>query len=169
MRRILIALTVLLAVGMTATAAMAVITTTVNFDNAPSGTHLQRGLIACNVVGLTVTCNTYQLNGVGNTDADLLLTANYSAIIDCRNHGGNIVESHETTFSDTSMATVTPGKNGNLVVPARSVSPDLALAEPCPNDNWTPEFQPGTLTLDSFRYTLNFVGITGAVVTITGP
>jgi hypothetical protein len=169
MRRILIALTVLLALGMIATTAMAAIQSTINFDNAPSGTHLQAGMISCSVVGLTVTCTRYELAGVGNTNADLLLTASYSGTVDCFNPGGNLVESHETTFSATVPVTLTPSKNGRLVVPAESVSPSLDLAEPCPNPNWTPQFHEGSPTLDSFTYTLTFTGITGAVVTITGP
>jgi hypothetical protein len=167
MRRILIALTVLLAVGMTATAAMAQI----NEACAPSGTHLQSGTIGCTVGanGLTVTCSGFQLNGVGNTNATVTLTANYSAIIDCRNPGGNIVESHETDFEDTSTATVPSTRNGRLAVPPQTANPDLALAEPCPNPNWTPEFQPETLQLDSFTYTLRFAGFDCDAITITGP
>jgi len=171
MRRILIALTVLLAVGMTATAAMAAIQETITFANAPSGTHFQSGDIECTVGAdlLTVSCTGFELAGVGNTNANVVLTATYSAVIDCRNHGGNIVESHETTFDDTDEDVVVSRKNGRLAVPAESVSPDLDLAEPCPNPNWTPEFHPGTPTLDSFTYTLTFDDITGAFITITGP
>jgi hypothetical protein len=144
---------------------------TINPANAPSGTHLQSGAIGCAVEsdGLSVSCSAFELGGVGNTNADLNLTANYSAIIDCRNHGGSVVESHATTFAATNEATLTPGRNGRLRVGARSVSPDLALGEPCPNPNWTPEFHPGTLTLNSFSYTLTFNGFTGAYITITGP
>jgi hypothetical protein len=168
MRRIRIALTVLLAVGMIATAA---ISQTINPANAPGGTHVQSGTIGCSVGqdGLTVTCSTFELAGVGNTNATVLLTAEYSGTIDCRNRGGNIVESHETTFADESTATVTSRKNGRLAVPAETASPDLALAEPCPNPNWTPEFQPGTLTLDSFTYTVTFAGFTQPYITQTGP
>jgi hypothetical protein len=143
----------------------------INAANAPSGTHLQTGTIGC-IVGtdeLSVTCSAFQLGGVGHTNAVVSLTAVYSGIIDCRNPGGNIVESHETTFSDSSGGTVTSGRNGRLRVSAQSVSPDLDLAEPCPNPNWTPEFQPGTLELDSFTYTLTFDGFGGAYITITGP
>jgi len=156
---------------LSASAALAAITTTINPANAPSGTHLQSGAIGCAVGGdgLSVSCSAFELAGVGNTNAVVSLTANYSAVIDCRNPGGNIVESHETTFSATNAATLTPTRNGRLRVGARSVSPDLDLAEPCPNPNWTPEFQPGTLTLDSFTYTLTFAGFTGAYITITGP
>jgi hypothetical protein len=161
----------MLLLALSASVALGAITTTINPANAPSGTHLQSGAIGCAVQpdGLTVSCTAFELGGVGNTNANLSLSANYSAIIDCRNHGGNIVESHETTFSATNEATLTPSRNGRLRVGARSVSPDLALGEPCPNPGWTPEFHPGTLTLNSFTYTLTFAGFTSPYITITGP
>ena len=172
MKRILVmAALAVSALLLMASASSAAVTTNINPANAPSGTHLQSGAIGCTVGtdNLTVSCTTFQLSGVGNTNADLVLSANYSAVVDCRNPGGNIVESHETTFSDTSEATVTSSKNGRMTVPPQSVGPDLALAEPCPNPNWTPEFHPGTLQLDSFTYTLTFAGRTAPYITITGP
>jgi hypothetical protein len=172
MRRasIITALSMLL-LGLSASVASAVITETITPANAPSGTHVQTGDPGCVVGsdGLTVTCSAYELGGVGNTNAELLLTAQYSAVIDCRNKGGNVVESHETTFSDSNESTLSPARNGRLRVGARSVEPDLDLAEPCPNPNWTPEFHPGTLTLDSFSYTLTFAGFTDPYIEITGP
>ena len=165
MRRVLIvtALSMLL-MALSASAALAAI----DPANAPSGTHLQSGAIGCAVQqdGLTVSCTAFELAGVGNTNAFVSLSANYSAIIDCRNHGGNVVESHETTFSATNEATLTPTRNGRLRVGARSVSPDLDLAEPCPNPNWTPEFHEGSPTLDSFTYTLTFVGFENPYITL---
>jgi hypothetical protein len=145
--------------------------TMINPANAPSGTHLQSGAIGCTVGGdgLTVSCTAFELGGVGNTNAFVSLTAEYSGVVDCRNRGGNIVESHETTFSATNEQTLTPMRNGRLRVGPRSVSPDLDLAEPCPNPRWTPEFHAGSPTLDSFTYTLTFAGFTGAYITITGP
>jgi hypothetical protein len=172
MRRLGIITALLTLLGaVTASVALAAITTTINPANAPSGTHLQAGAIGCAVGsdGLTVSCSAFELAGVGNTNADLNLTANYSGVVDCFNHGGNLVESHETTFAATNEATLTPSRNGRLRVGARSVSPDLDLAEPCPNPNWTPEFHAGSPTLDSFSYTLTFNGFTGAYITITGP
>ena len=161
----------MLVLVLSASAALAAITTTTNPAIAPSGTHLQAGAIGCAVQsdGLSVSCSAFELGGVGNTNADLNLTANYSGVVDCRNHGGSVVESHETTFAASNEATLTPGRNGRLRVGARSVSPDLDLAEPCPNPNWTPEFHAGSPTLDSFTYTLTFNGFTGAYITITGP
>jgi subtilase family serine protease len=143
--------------------------TVIDPDNAPSGTHLQSGAIGCTVGsdGLTVSCTAFELAGVGNTNAFVSLTADYSGVVDCRNHGGQIVESHETTFSATNEATVRPTRNGRLRVAARSVSPDIDLAEPCPNPNWTPEFHEGSPTLDGFTYTLTFAGFTDPYITIT--
>ena len=142
---------------------------TINPANAPSGTHLQAGAIGCAVQpdGLTVSCTAFELAGVGNTNAFVSLTADYSGIVDCFNRGGNLVESHETTFSATNEATLTPTRNGRLRVGARSVSPDLDLAEPCPNPNWRPEFHEGSPTLDSWMYTLTFAGFTDPYITIT--
>jgi hypothetical protein len=141
-----------------------------NSANAPASSHLTSGSPSCTVnADRSIDCSAYVLGGVGHTNATVLLSANYSAIIDCRNHGGSVVESHATTFAATNAATLTPSRNGRLRVGARSVSPDLDLAEPCPNPNWTPEFHPGTLTLNSFTYTLTFAGFTGAYITITGP
>ena len=150
-------------------ASVALAATTIDPANAPSGTHLQSGAIGCTVEsdGLTVSCTAFELAGVGNTNAFVSLTATYSGIVDCFNKGGNLVESHETTFSATNEATLTPGRNGRLRVGARSVSPDLDLAEPCPNPNWTPEFHEGSPTLDNWMYTLTFDGFTSPYITIT--
>jgi hypothetical protein len=154
---------------MAVSASVAVAGTTIEPANAPSGTHLQSGAIGCTVDedGLTVSCTAFELAGVGNTNAFVSLTADYSGIVDCFNRGGNLVESHETTFSATNEATLTPSRNGRLRVGARSVSPDLDLAEPCPNPNWTPEFHEGSPTLDDWMYTLTFAGFTSPYITIT--
>jgi hypothetical protein len=164
-----IATLVTLLVALSASVALAA--TVISPANAPSGTHLQAGTIGCGVGtdGLTVTCTAYELAGVGNTNADVLLSATYSGVVDCRNHGGNVVESHETTFSDETGGTVRSSRNGRLRVGAQEVSPDLDLAEPCPNPNWTPEFHAGSPTLDSFTYTLTFAGFSSPYITITGP
>jgi len=149
-------------------ASVALAATTIDPANAPSGTHLQAGAIGCAVEsdGLTVSCTAFELAGVGNTNAFVSLTATYSGIVDCFNHGGNLVESHETTFTATNEARLTPSRNGRLRVGARSVSPDLDLAEPCPNPNWTPEFHAGSPTLDDWMYTLTFDGFTSPYITI---
>ena len=165
-------LTVLVAVS--ASVALAVtagtyVPTSDSFDaaNAPGSSHLTSGQVQCVVAAnLDVNCSGYVLGGVGHTNADVSLIATYSATIDCTNHGGNLVESHTTTFDDTSDVTVTSSKNGQLRVPAQSASA-FSAPQVCPNPNWTPSIRAGTLTLESFTYTLTFAGFSSPYITIT--
>jgi hypothetical protein len=137
-----------------------------NPANAPGSSHLTSGSPSCTVnADRSIDCSAYVLGGVGHTNADVLLTANYSATIDCTNHGGNLVESHTSTFSASSKATVTSTRNGQLSVPAQSVSP-FSAPQVCPNPNWTPSIRTGTVTLDSFTYTLTFAGFSSPYITI---
>jgi hypothetical protein len=138
-----------------------------NPANAPGSSHLTSGTPQCTVKdNLDVSCSAYVLGGVGHTDAVVSLVASYSATIDCTNKGGNLVESHTTTFSDTSNATVASTKNGQLSVPTRSVSA-FSAPQVCPNPNWTPSIREGTLVLNFFTYTLTFQGFNSPYITIT--
>jgi hypothetical protein len=140
-----------------------------SFDsaNAPGSSHLTSGTPSCTVnADRSIDCSAYVLGGVGNTNATVSLAANYSATIDCTNKGGNLVESHTTTFAATSSATVASTRNGQLSVPAQSVSP-FGAPQVCPNPNWTPSIRTGTVTLDSFTYTLTFAGFASPYITIT--
>jgi hypothetical protein len=139
-----------------------------NPANAPGSSHLTSGSPSCTVgTDSSLSCSAYVLGGVGHTNATVALTANYSATIDCTNNGGNLVESHTTTFAADSKATVASTKNGQLSVPAQSVSP-FSAPQVCPNPNWTPSIRAGTLVLNSFSYTLTFAGFTSAYITISG-
>jgi hypothetical protein len=138
-----------------------------NPANAPGSSHLTSGSPSCTVnADRSIDCSAYVLGGVGHTNADVSLTASYSATIDCTNHGGNLVESHTSVFSDTSSGTVRSSKNGQLSVPAQSVSP-FGAPQVCPNPNWTPSIRGGTVTLNSFTYTLTFAGFASPYITIT--
>src|SRR5512133_2465938 len=141
-----------------------------SFDpaNAPASSHLTSGSPSCTVnADLSIDCSAYVLGGVGNTNAAVSLSASYTATIDCTNHGGNLVESHTSDFSASNSATLTPSRNGQLRVGARSVS-QFSAPQVCPNPNWTPSIRPGTLVLNSFTYTLTFVGFSNAYITIDG-
>jgi hypothetical protein len=141
-----------------------------SFDsaNAPGSSGLKSGTPSCVVeADLDVVCSPYVLSGVGNTNATVDLSAEYTATIDCRNHGGNVVESHETTFEDTATEDVPSTRNGQLRVPGISASAG-DVGQVCPNPNWTPEIQSGTLVLEGFTYTLTFAGFPAAYITITG-
>ena len=162
-------------VAMSASAAFAVVAPgtyvptadSFNSANAPGSSNLKSGTPQCVVNDeRDVDCSAYVLGGVGNTNADVSLTATYSATIDCTNHGGNLVESHTSTFSDSSEATVVSSRNGQLRVPAQSVS-GFGAPQVCPNPNWTPTIRGGTLTLESFTYTLTFAGFASPYITIT--
>jgi hypothetical protein len=175
--KVVLALTVLLAVGMTAVLASVALaqvvpgtyfptTDSFNSANAPGSSHLTSGTPSCTVnADRSIECSTYVLGGVGHTNADVDLTATYSATIDCTNKGGNLVESHTSTFSDDSSAKVASTKNGQLVVPAQSVSP-FSAPQVCPNPNWTPSIRGGIVTLESFTYTLTFNGFESPYITI---
>jgi len=140
-----------------------------NSANAPGSSHLASGTPQCVVnAALDVNCSPYVLGGVGNTNATVSLVASYSAIIDCFNKGtnkNNPVESHTATFSASSTATVASTRNGQLRVPAQSVSP-FSAPQVCPNPNWTPQIRPGSLVLNSFTYTLTFAGFSSPYITI---
>ena len=148
------------------------IVTTIDAENAKSGTHLQAGSIGCTVgADLSVSCSGFELAGVGHTNADVVLTANYTATVDCYNPGvnpNNPIESHETTFSAEDSFNVTSTKNGRMLVRAASVDPN-AVAQGCPNPNWTPTIREGTLALTSFSYSLTFAGFTDPYILVTGP
>jgi hypothetical protein len=138
-----------------------------NSANAPGSSHLTSGSPSCTVnADLSISCSSYVLGGVGNTNATVSLVANYSATIDCTNHGGNLVESHTSNFSASSTATVASTRNGQLTVPTRSASP-FSAPQVCPNPNWTPSIRAGTLTLTSFTYTLTFAGFSSPYITIS--
>ena len=143
-----------------------------NGANAPGSSHLTSGTVSCTVnADLSIDCGAYVLVGVGHTNANVSLTANYTAIIDCFNHGvnpNNAVESHQTSFSPNSSATVTSSKNGQLSVPKQSVAFSGAPIG-CPNPNWTPVVRASSITLVSFSYTLTFAGFTSAYITISQP
>jgi hypothetical protein len=141
-----------------------------NPANAPGSSHLASGTPSCTVnADLSIDCSAYVLGGVGHTNATVSLVANYTAIIDCFNPGenpNNPVESHTATFSASSTATVASTRNGQLRVPAQSVSP-FSAPQVCPNPNWTPRIREGTLQLLSFTYTLTFAGFSSPYITIT--
>jgi hypothetical protein len=169
----LIAVLAMMVVGLSALAASA--TTTINPAAAPTGTHVQTGTPSCTVNSdLTVTCSAYELAGVGNTNAADLLTVSYSATVRCRNHGGNIVDVKTQPVSTSAGDNNLAPKNGRLTVPRLDSAPvptDSAFEAQatCPNGNWTKELLAGSVTLNSFTYTLTFDGFSGAYITITGP
>jgi hypothetical protein len=165
-------LAVSLVLALMATGTLAAVTTSIDETQAPNGTHLQTGAIGCTVnTDQSVTCSTFELAGVGHTDADVALTASYTATVDCNNPGNNRnnpIESHTTSFSASSQITVSSGKNGRMTIPEQAVSP-FTVVQGCPNPNWEPVIRAGTLALTSFSYTVTFEDFTSPYITVTGP
>ena len=149
------------------------LSTSTNDANAPNGTHLQRGTPGCTTNGLTVTCASYELAGVGNADAEATLDVSWTAIVVCRNRGGKVVPvKSQVEGASVSTGEIEP-KNGRLAVPALSSGgapsdDDFTDGATCPNGNWTKEVQAGSATIAGFTYELTFQGFGGAYITITG-
>ena len=174
-RRILFLLTVPFA-AVIAFSAAASAATTINPAAAPTGTHFSAGTSAtCSVdSSQLVTCSSYQLAGVGNSNATGALDTTYSATVDCTNNGGMTVPVKASVqTAPTTTGSLSP-KNGKLTVPSLNSGPVPSNAQfeaqaTCPNPNWTKSVRGGTITLSSFTYTLTFAGFTAPFITITGP
>jgi hypothetical protein len=165
-----------LALLVTALAAVPALAAT-NFNNAPSGAHYRSGFAepVCTTStaangAITVSCTGTSIGGVGNTNANLLLTVNATSNFVCHNPGNdNIVEPHSGTATESNMATLTPSRNGQLTVGARSVtiSPQEAGAQfTCPNPRWREEFT--GFSGGTFTYRLTFVGFAQPAILING-
>jgi hypothetical protein len=145
-----------------------------DFSNAPGGAHYRQGSSepVCTLnEDNSVECTGTTIGGVGNTNAFLLLTVTVDADLTCTNKGGNVVEPHSGTFSDSVGADLTPNRNGQIVVGAVETDPitdaDILRDFTCPNGkNWT-DAVVGTPTT-SFSYTLTFDGFTEPAIEITG-
>lgn len=169
-RRVLIlfaAMFFALATGMTAAHAV------VDFSNAPQGAHFAKGSGEpdCTVSGTTVTCTGTRIEGVGNTNATVLLTVTSTISGVCHNPGVNskVVEPFSESVTESTSSDLTSTRNGRLLVPAQTttgVSTEDFLADfTCPNENWEPEVDSNVL---SFEYTLTFAGFTEPAILITG-
>ncbi len=142
-------------------------------NTTPSGAHYnnQSSPPACSVDGLIVSCTGTQIAGVGNTNATLVLAASYSATVQCRNHGGQIVEVKTQVTTSSSQNLRPDTRNGTLYVePISSSSPSEQSFEDaaiCPNRRWTKQLL-GSVTVTGFIYTITFNGFTQPAISVTG-
>ena len=145
----------------------------VNFNNAPQGAHFARGAgePICTVSGTTVTCTGTAIEGVGNTNATVVLAVTSTVSGVCHNPGTNskVVDPFSESITTTTSSNLTSTKNGRLVVPAQETegtsTEDFLATFECPNPNWTPEVTSNVL---SYEYTLTFAGFTEPAILITG-
>jgi hypothetical protein len=120
-----------------------------------------------------VVCSSFELAGVGNVDATATLTTVYSATINCTNRGGELVEVHsQAVTTSTTTGEISP-VNGRLTIPSLTsdtpTEAEILAQADCPNRNWTPSVEPGSITLVSSVYTVTFEGFAGAYITIIDP
>jgi hypothetical protein len=164
-------LSLALAAALAAPASWAV--TVFDTTTAPSGAHYSNGFSepTCGVSGLTVSCTETRIGGVGNNDAKLVLAVSYSATVQCRNRGGQIVDVKTQIKTSTTSDALTDVRNGTLYVSSVSSSAPTTQsflnAASCPNGNWTKELL-GSPTVTSFTYTLTFEGYNAPAIKITG-
>jgi hypothetical protein len=138
MRRTITAVTVLLVVGMTATAALA------------ASPHFKKGgepvcTISGSSTSKSTTC-TATLAGLGNGDLNITTTVRGFARYQCQNGGGNIAPGQNRVLVGpvTAPTTIPSGsiKNGSVKFttnPAVLTAPSTVsgAAAGCPNENWT--------------------------------
>jgi hypothetical protein len=150
--------------------------TTLNAAGAPGGGHIQTGgPVFCLVnAALVVTCaggGAYEISGIGNTNGNATLSATYSATVDCTNKGGNLVEVKSQPQTAPASTGSLRAKNGRLTVPQLSSSApsqqQFFAAATCPNGNWTKSLADDPV-LESFTYTLTFVGFSTPAISIAG-
>jgi hypothetical protein len=141
----------------------------------PSGAHYANGYSApvCTVDGTqSVSCTGTVIGGVGNTNAVAMLSATYSGTVECRNHGGQIVDVKTQSTEATSSGNLKPSRNGQLVVPplgtAAPSADDLKKDANCPNGNWTKELLAGP-NLTGYVYTITFASYTQPFFSKVGP
>ena len=140
--------------------------------NAKTGVHVQTGTPTCTVnADLSIDCTGYELGGVGNTNADAALTAQWTADVLCHNpadgkNRNNDIEAQGTVLDATVNQNDIRAKNGRMDVQPMSIGPNTG-GNPCPNVNWEAQFV--NLALVSFEYTLTFDGAAGAFITIAQP
>ena len=145
-----------------------------NSANAPGSSHVKSGTVQCVVddPSLDVDCDAYVLGGVGNTNADVSLVANYTAIVDCNNPGknkNNPIESHTTDFESESSATVEPPRGMGSCVSRLSRQAQVTCEQVCPNDNWVPEIRDGSLDTRELHVHAHLRGLHEPYITISEP
>jgi hypothetical protein len=165
----IIAVLSLMAVALAAVPALAV----TDFSNAPSGAHYRQGFAepVCteNETTNTVSCSGTTIGGVGNTNADVSLSVTAQADLTCTNRGGNLVEPHSSTVTDTNTDVAFSSRNGQIVIDPISetiTEGDVERAFTCPNRNWTEDVQ--SITITDFTYSVTFAGFDDPAILVEG-
>jgi hypothetical protein len=81
------------------------------------------------------------------------------ADLTCTSRGGNLVELHSSTVTDTTTDVAFSSRNGQIVIDPISetiTEQDVERAFTCPNRNWTEDVQ--SITITDFEYSVTFAG-----------
>jgi hypothetical protein len=169
MRRTIIAIAAtVLALGLTATAALA------------ASAHFKHGgepvcTISGSSTSKSTTC-TASLSGLGNGDLNIKTTVSGFAVYQCQNGGGNVAPGqNKVLVGPVTEPTNIPGsaiKNGNVTFttnPAVLTAPSTVTGAQagCPNPNWT-GVNP-TLTVTNITLTIAQGGVTLFTCTASNP
>ncbi len=149
---------------------------TVDSSQAPNGAHFANGdsepQCKIDTTTATVTCSATAIEGVGHTDATVVLAVTNTISGVCQNPGSKsmVVEPFsKSTTVPTPPTHLTPTKNGRLDVPTESATgttnKKFLATFTCPNPNWKAKVTSNEL---SFKYTLTFDGFQNPFITITG-
>ena len=144
-----------------------------NFNNAPQGAHYAKGASepVCTISGTKVTCTGTAIQGVGNTNATVLLAVTSTISGECQNPGSKskVVEPFSESVTTSTSSELTSSRNGRLLVPPQTTTgtstQDFLATFSCPNPNWTPVVSSNVL---SYEYTLTFAGFNQPAIHITG-
>ena len=170
MRRITFATIIaMLFAGLTATSAHAV----TNFDNAPSGAHYAKGYgePVCTYALGTVTCTETRIEGVGHTNAEVVLDVTSSFTGVCHNPGVNnkVVDPFTESVTASTSSDLVSSRNGRLIVPAQETEAlsveEFEDAFECPNPNWEADVTDSSI---SWEYTLTFDDFQFPAITVIG-
>ena len=95
---------------------------------------------------------TGSIAGLGNEDITVVLDATGTALISCRNPGGNIAPGQNKEVDVSGSQENIQVKNGRANFNVTTLEPTLDPAEVCPNAQWTPilrdvRFSSATITV----------------------
>jgi hypothetical protein len=106
---------------------------------AQSGHFLER-TVECTDIGTQLQCDA-KVAGLGGTTFQLDISAEGTAIVECRNPGGNVAPGQDTDIEATGTSGPLPTpRNGNFTFRnVETETPTVPNFPTCPNPQWTAE------------------------------
>jgi hypothetical protein len=137
----------------------------------PSGAHLQSGTQQCECSGSQISCSSFEICGVGNTDASVQLESSCTATVTCTNRGLNTVDVKTQPVTASSNVVRANARNGCVRIPSVPLNEpstsQLEAAARCPNRNWRKSVVAGSVSC-RFSETVTFDGCQDPFTTVSG-